>query len=134
MSPIRWIFREEEPMTFIRRCAAACVAVSMLWCLVNAAPPANAETVLKVVMHSDLKIVDPIWTTAYIARNHGYMIYDTLFSMDEKGDIKPQMVDKYQESTDKLTYVFTLRDGLLWHDGAPVTADDCVASIKRWAA
>jgi peptide/nickel transport system substrate-binding protein len=85
-------------------------------------------------MHSDLKIVDPIWTTAYITRNHGYMIYDTLFAMDEKGDIKPQMVDKYQESTDKLTYVFTLRDGLLWHDVTPVTADDCVASIKRWAA
>ena len=46
-------------------------------------------------MHSDLKIVDPIWTTAYITRNHGYMIYDTLFAMDEKGEIKPQMVEKF---------------------------------------
>src|SRR5947207_7071230 len=95
---------------------------------------ASAETTLKVVMHSDLKIVDPIWTTAYITRNHGYIVYDTLFAMDDKGEIKPQMVDKYDVSTDKLTYTFTLRDGLLWHDGAPVTADDCVASIKRWAA
>ena len=85
-------------------------------------------------MHSDLKIVDPIWTTAYITRNHGYMVYDTLFAMDEKGEIKPQMVDKYDVSADKLTYTFTLRDGLAWHDGAPVTAEDCVASIKRWAA
>jgi hypothetical protein len=67
---------------------------------------------LKAVMHSDVKIVDPIWTTAYITRNHGYMIYDTLFAMDEKGEIKPQMVDKYDESADKLTYTFTLRDGL----------------------
>ena len=95
---------------------------------------ANAQTTLKVVMHSDLKIVDPIWTTAYITRNHGYMVYDTLFAMDEKGEIKPQMVDKYDVSADKLTYTFTLRDGLAWHDGAPVTAEDCVASIKRWAA
>jgi len=95
---------------------------------------ASAETTLKVVMHSDLKIVDPIWTTAYITRNHGYMIYDTLFAMDEKGEIKPQMVDKYDVSADKLTYTFTLRDGLTWHDGAPVTAEDCIASIKRWAA
>ena len=94
---------------------------------------ASAQKTLRVVMHSDLKIVDPIWTTAYITRNHGYMIYDTLFAMDGKGDIKPQMVEKYDESADKLTYVFTLRDGLLWHDGAPVTAEDCVASIKRWA-
>ncbi|MDF3060372.1 MAG: ygiS [Microvirga sp.] len=95
---------------------------------------AQAQTTLRVVMHSDLKIVDPIWTTAYITRNHGYMIYDTLFSMDEKGEIKPQMVEKYDESADKLTYTFTLRDGLLWHDGKPVTAEDCIASIKRWGA
>ncbi len=59
---------------------------------------AAAQTTLRVVMHSDLKIVDPIWTTAYITRNHGYMIYDTLFAIDEKGEIKPQMVDKYDES------------------------------------
>src|SRR5207253_5938439 len=94
----------------------------------------SAEVTLKAVMHSDVKIVDPIWTTAYITRNHGYMVYDTLFAMDEKGEIKPQMVDKYDVSADKLTYTFTLRDGLLWHDGKPVTAEDCTASIKRWAA
>jgi peptide/nickel transport system substrate-binding protein len=98
------------------------------------ASPASAETTLRVVMHSDLKIVDPIWTTAYIVRNHGYMVYDTLFAMDAKGDIRPQMVDKYEVSVDKLTYTMTLRDGLLWHDGKPVTAEDCIASIKRWAA
>src|SRR3954462_6453876 len=95
---------------------------------------AAAQTTLRAVMHSDLKIVDPIWTTAYITRNHGYMIYDTLFAMDEKGEIKPQMVHRFTESPDKLTYTFTLRDGLLWHDGAPVTTEDCIASIKRWAA
>ncbi|MGE0768181.1 MAG: ABC transporter substrate-binding protein [Hyphomicrobiaceae bacterium] len=93
-----------------------------------------AETTLKFVPHSDLKILDPIWTTAFISRNHGYMIYDTLFAMDAKGEIKPQMVDKYDVSADKLTYTLTLRDGLVWHDGPPVTAEDCVASIKRWSA
>ncbi len=98
------------------------------------APAAMAQTVLKAVMHSDVKIVDPIWTTAYIVRNHGYMIYDTLFALDEKGEVKPQMVDTYTVSPDKLTYTFTLRDGLLWHDGKPVTTEDCIASIKRWSA
>jgi len=93
---------------------------------------ASAQTTLRVVKHSDLKIVDPIWTTAYMSRNYGYMVYDTLFAMDEKLDIKPQMVDTYSVSNDKLTYTFTLRDGLFWHDGAPVKAEDCVASIKRW--
>jgi peptide/nickel transport system substrate-binding protein len=94
----------------------------------------RGETTLRVVMHSDLKIVDPIWTTAYIVRNHGYMVYDTLFAMDAKGEIKPQMVDRYEVSADKLTYTLTLREGLLWHDGKPVTSEDCVASIKRWGA
>jgi len=102
-----------------------------------AAVPAPAEAqqkVLRVVMHSDLKIVDPIWTTAYITRNHGYMIYDVLFAVDAKGEIQPQMVDRYEVSDDKLTYTFKLRDGLLWHDGQPVTSEDCIASIKRWGA
>ena len=96
--------------------------------------PAHAEKTLRAVMQSDLKILDPIWTTAYIVRNHGYMIYDTLFATDANGEVKPQMIDKYEVSADKLTHTFTLRDGLTWHDGQPVTSDDCIASIKRWGA
>src|SRR5262245_45698735 len=118
-------------MEALRRLLIGSVILSLL---VVASVPARAETTLRVVMHSDLKIIDPIWTTAYIVRNHGYMIYDTLFAMDAKGEIKPQMVDKYEVSADKLTYTLTLREGLLWHDGQPVTAEDCVASIKRWSA
>src|SRR5205823_8093906 len=95
---------------------------------------AAAETAMRVVMHSDLKILDPIWTTAYISRNHGYMIYDTLLAMNAQQEPQPQMVEKWDVSADKLTYTFTLRDGLKWHDGAPVTAEDCIASIKRWGA
>ena len=116
----------------LRKSAAAALAAAALGGLLGIAP-AEAQT-LKVVMHSDVKILDPIWTTAYIQRNHGYMVWDTLFAMDEKFDVKPQMVEKYDVSADKLTWTFTLRDGLEWHDGKPVTAEDCVASIKRWAA
>ena len=95
---------------------------------------AGAETVLKVALHSDLKIIDPIWTTALISTHHGNMIYDTLFAVNDKLEVKPQMVDTWPVSPDKLTYSFVLRDGLEWHDGTPVTAEDCVASIRRWAA
>lgn len=98
------------------------------------ASKAEAQVTLRNVMHSDLKIIDPIWTTAYIQRNYGYMVYDTLFAMDEKFEVKPQMVDTWTVSDDKKTYTFTLRDGLLWHDDQPVTAEDCIASIKRWGA
>src|ERR1044071_2980537 len=94
---------------------------------------AGAETVLKVSLHSDLKIIDPIWTTALISTHYGYLVYDTLFSVDEQLKPQPQMVDKWSVSDDKLTWTFTLRDGLEWHDGQPVTAEDCVASLKRWS-
>ena len=94
----------------------------------------RAETTLRVVMHSDLRILDPIWTAAYITRDHGYMIYDTLLAMNAQQEPQPQMLRKWEMSEDKLVYTFTLRDGLRWHDGTPVTSDDCVASIKRWGA
>src|SRR6187455_411454 len=62
------------------------------------------QKVLKFIPQADLRILDPIATTAYITRNHGYMVYDTLFAMDEKFQVKPQMVDKYEMSADQLTY------------------------------
>jgi len=93
--------------------------------------PVHAKT-LTAVMHSDLRILDPGFTGAYITRDHGYMVYDTLLATDSNFKIQPQMAD-WKVSDDKLTYTFTLRDGLKWHDGSPVTAEDCVASLKRWS-
>jgi peptide/nickel transport system substrate-binding protein len=90
------------------------------------------NTVLRIVPHSNLAILDPIWTTAYMSRNHGYMIYDTLFATDEKAQIKPQMVESWTESPDKRLWTFKLRKGLEFHDGKPVTSEDVVASLQRW--
>ncbi len=95
---------------------------------------AQTGKVIKMIPGGDLKIIDPIQNASYISRNHGYMVYDTLFSVDSKGQVKPQMVETYTLSPDRKTYTFTLRPGLKWHDGAPVTAADCVASIRRWGA
>ena len=94
---------------------------------------AQAETVVRMAPHSNLTILDPGWTTAYITRNHGYMIYDTLFGMDANGKIQPQMVERYEVSKDKKTWTFTLREGLEFHDGKPVTSADVIASLTRWA-
>ena len=120
-------------MLKLRRAASWLLGPVLAMPLLVAGAPAGAQEVtLRVVMHSDLKIVDPIWTTAYISRNYGYMVYDTLFALDENLEIQPQMVDSYEISDDNLTYTFTLREGLLWHDGQPVTAEDAIASIERW--
>ena len=95
---------------------------------------AQKKTVIRSVPIGNLRTLDPIWTTAYITRNHAYMIWDTLFALDADNKPQPQMVDTWSVSDDKLTYTFTLREGLKWHDGPPVTAADCVASLRRWGA
>ncbi len=102
----------------------------------RAARPAAAtdKKTLRFIAQSDLRVLDPIWTTAYITRNHGYMVFDTLFSIDAEFVPQPQMVGEHALSADKLTYNFKLRDGLAFHDGSPVRGVDCVASVKRWMA
>src|SRR2546429_542985 len=119
---------------FRKSVAALAVLASVGGALGTAPLPAAAQSTLKAVMNSDLKILDPIWTTAYVQRGFGYMVWDTLFSVDDKFAVKPQMVDKWDVSADKLTWTFTLRDGLVWSNGTPVTSEDCIASIKRWGA
>src|SRR5690606_37822907 len=100
------------------------------------AAPGDAEAqqkVLRVVPHADLNNIDPIWTTAYITRNHGYLVFDTLFALDENLEVQPQMAEGHEVSEDGLVYTITLREGLTFHDGSPVTAEDAVASLERWA-
>ena len=115
----------------VRRLATAFTAAATV--LFGSFAPSQAQTTIRAVMHSGISILDPIVTTAHITRDHGYMIFDTLLAMNSHYEPKPQMAD-FSVSDDKMTYTFTLRDGLLWHDGQPVTAEDCVASLKRWAA
>jgi peptide/nickel transport system substrate-binding protein len=110
------------------------VLIGLMAGMLAAIAPARAQKTLRVVMHSDLKILDPIWSGAYIVRQHGYLVYDTLFAIDDKFQVRPQMAEGYKVSDDGLVWTIWLRDGLAWHDGTPVTAEDCVASLKRWAA
>ncbi|MBM3534860.1 MAG: ABC transporter substrate-binding protein [Alphaproteobacteria bacterium] len=102
--------------------------------LALAAAPALAQKVVRIVPHADLKVVDGHQTTATITGQHMAAVYDSLFNWDEKLDAKPQMVETYTLSPDKLTYTFTLRPGLKFHDGSPVTTKDVVASVKRMLA
>ena len=110
------------------------IATAALAAALIAQPALAQQKTLKFVPEADLRILDPIWTTAYITRNHGYMVYDTLFAVNEKFEVQPQMVDKWTLSDDKLTYTFTLRDGLKFHDGQPVRSADCIASDRALGA
>src|ERR1700675_1728191 len=115
---------------FSRRAFSVALPVLALSAALTSQTFAAGKTIT-AVMHSDLRVIDPLFTTAYITRDHGYMVYDTLLATDSNFKIQPQMAD-WKVSDDKLTYTFTLRDGLKWHDGTPVTAEDCAASLKRW--
>ncbi len=93
-----------------------------------------AEQTLRVIAHADLKVLDTTANTTYITNRYGYLVYDTLFGLDSHFVPRPQMVDTWTISDDRLTWTFTLRPGLTFHDGAAVTSDDCIASLKRWMA
>jgi peptide/nickel transport system substrate-binding protein len=94
---------------------------------------AQDNRVLKFVPQSDVAVLDPIWTTAYVTRNHGYMIFDTLFGTDGAFTASPQMAAGLTSENDGKLVRITLRDGLKFHDGTPVLARDCAASIRRWS-
>src|SRR5487761_59069 len=110
----------------------------IIFALLLALPSATAQaakpgTTLRLIAQADLRVLDPIWTTAVITRNYGYMVYDTLFALDSHFKPHPQMVDRWTVSPDQLTYTFTLRPGLKFSDGQPVTSADCIASLERWS-
>lgn len=89
--------------------------------------------VLRMAPQANLTAIDPIWTTAIVTRNHGYIVYDTLFGMNAALQHVPQMAAGYLVEEDGRKATITLRPGLTFHDGTPVLARDCVASIRRWA-
>jgi peptide/nickel transport system substrate-binding protein len=116
---------------WLRRTVLASALLAAGWGGAVAQP---AERPLRLVVNVGLQVLDPIAGTSFITRNFGYMVFDTLVAMDSKGQFRPQMLEGWTVSEDGLTYTFTLRPGLEWHDGKPVTAEDCVASLKRWGA
>lgn len=95
---------------------------------------ARADTrPMRFVPNANLSSIDPIWTTALVAQIHGFLSFDMLYGMDATGHIRPQMCAGHELSADELTWTFTLRDGLLFHDNEQVLARDCVTSVRRWS-
>ena len=95
---------------------------------------AQNARLLRFIPQADLSTLDPHWNTAYVTRNHGFMVFDTLYGIDNAYRATPQMVAGHTTGEEGRRWTLTLRDGLVWHDGTPVLARDCVASIKRWGA
>ena len=111
---------------------AAGAAVAALPRRFAVASPERSRT-LRIVPQAGLTSLDPIWTTVLVTANHGYNVYDTLFATDSKLRAQPQMAEGYTVSDDGRTWLIRLREGLKFHDGEPVRAQDCAPSLARWA-
>jgi peptide/nickel transport system substrate-binding protein len=115
--------------TFLQATAAAAALPSSF----AIAQPARART-LRFVPQANLTLLDPIFTTANVTANHGWAIYDTLFGVNAKNEVKPQMAEGFTVSDDGRTYLIKLREGLKFHNGEPVRAQDAAPSLARWSA
>lgn len=114
-------------------CRAAITAGFVGLSILSGGWTAQAAVTLRTATETDLKILDPVWTTTASTTIHGLRVYDTLFSMDAQDRPQPQMVASFTVSDDGLSYRFTLREGLLFSDSSPVESNDVIASFKRWA-
>lgn len=94
---------------------------------------AQSRKVLRFIPQADLAVLDPVWTPAYVTRHHAYLVFDTLYGLDAQMRVQPQMVAGHTIDDDSRRWTLTLREGLRFHNGEPVLARDCVASIRRWA-
>lgn len=93
---------------------------------------AQSQRILRFIPQADLAVLDPIWTTALVTRHHGYMVFDTLFGVDANLRPMPQMAESATPENEGKVWRIKLRPGLRFHDGEPVLAKDCVASLRRW--
>src|SRR5512135_3670486 len=132
MGPFRGREAKSKEMNIMRLHNKLLASAAVLIPLVAGACADNQNT-MRIATHTKLENLDPEWTTAYMTRNHGYLVYDTLFAYDQNFEPKPQMVDTYTVAPDQKTWTFKLRPGQKWSDGTNVTAADCVASLQRWA-
>jgi len=115
-----------------RRGVMAAGAAGLMAPRVVGAQGGAVNRTLRVIPQANLTSLDPVWTTAVVTRNNAFMIYDQICAQDSKGEVRPQMAEGWDVAPDELTWTFTLRDGLTFHDGEKVLAKDCVASIDRW--
>ena len=108
------------------------LATLLLGTTLAAAGVASAQTVLRVVPEADLRVLDPVAVTVNLTRIHGIQIYESLFAWNDKFEPQPMMIESYDKAPNGLSYTFTLRAGLKFHDGSTVTTKDVVASLNRW--
>jgi len=88
---------------------------------------------LRVGILGEPPTLDEHQTTANLVADVTYPMYETLFAYDAEYQPIPHLVETYTPSEDGLTHTMTLRQGITFHNGEPMTAADVHASVTRWA-
>ena len=92
----------------------------------------SGKTNLTVAVGGDFALPDPAIVDDSITANVLAQCYEGLYKLDSAGTVVPNLATDLPEiSADGLTYTITLKDGLTWSDGSPLTANDFVWSWKR---
>jgi len=127
------VAREFPTVMRRRTLLGSTAATAMLPLMAPRLSRAADARVLRFVPQANLSTLDPVWTTAAVTITHGYCVFDTLYGVDGRMQPQPQMAEGAETSADGLTWLIRLRDGLRFHDGEPVRAQDCAASLARWS-
>ena len=114
-----------------RQLGAGAAALAIGGLIGGRAAAQAAQKILRVVPQAEPQVFDPHQSQANVTSVHAAMVYDTLFSWDADMVPRPQMVETWTKSDDGLLYTFTLRPGLMFHDGTPVTTRDVIATLRR---
>src|SRR3954449_2926580 len=115
-----------------RRTLLAAAALSPVLPALARPAIAQAAKTLIFVPQANLTSLDPVWTTATVTRNYAFLVFETLYGLDAKLNPHPQMAEGHVTEDDGRRWTIRLRDGLAFHDGDKVLAQDCVASLQRW--
>src|SRR5436309_2392227 len=98
-------------ISFTQTLRWAAAAAFLAYCVPSIGWTQSApQKTLRFIPQADLRSIDPVWTTAYVTRNFGYLVFDTLFALDKDFKPQPQMVDRWTASDDKLSYTFVPRE------------------------
>ncbi|MGI6854778.1 ABC transporter substrate-binding protein [Mesorhizobium sp. 1B3] len=110
---------------------AATCALSVL----GAMPLAEAADIkLRLGVGMEVSTLDPVYQTNNWELASGYNLYDSLVWPDAEKGVVPWVAESWQVSEDGKTYAFKIREGLKFHDGSPLTAEDVAFSMQRMLA
>lgn len=77
------------------------------------------------------RFINPLLAISDADRDMATLIYSGLMRPDNKGGLEMDLAEKYEISNDGLEYTFTIKPGLVWHDGEPITSDDIIFTIQQ---